>query len=74
MTRISNCFSGLPPFHDNRYIEFKWPDDIQPNEAKFMEELFALQMKSIHRMAENNVRKKQGSAEYDSWYTGKGIK
>jgi len=71
MTKHSTTMSALPPFHQDRYVAFSWPEDIQPHEAKFLEELFALQIDVIKRIAESNVAKAKAEDEYDSWRKAK---
>lgn len=67
MIRHSTCMSALMPMHKDRYVSFSWPEDIQPHEAEFMQELFALQIPAVHRIAAANVAKVAAEAEYDSW-------
>lgn len=61
------CKSILMPMHQNRYVGFFWPEDIQPHEAAFMAELFALQVPAIKAIAERNVAQEVAEAEYQSW-------
>lgn len=68
MTVYQECKSILMPMYKDRYVGFYWPEDIQPHEAAFMAELFALQVPAIKRIAERNVAQAAAEAEYESWF------
>jgi hypothetical protein len=63
----SHPAAALLPMHKDRYIGFYWPEDIQPHEAEFMAELFALQIPAVRAIAARNVSQSNADDEYLSW-------